>query len=563
MKKYNSREEVPIEYKWDLNDFYKNELEYNEDYDKAYNIIKNLINYKGKLKDSEQLLEFLEQMTLSLSILFNLEGYAYLKNDELLGIDKNIERITKVQNLASEYSQNVSFFEPELLSFTKEEYEKLFNEEKLKSYKFYLDSIYREKEHILNENEEIIVSKLAHSAGDYESMASNLLSNENDYGRVFIDGENITIARNNFRKLMKNKDFKIRKEVYDKFYNKIKEYSGTIASFLNNYCKLNDEIAKIHHFDNAWDRNLFNLNLSNKVFETLKEETENNLESLHKYYKLRKKVLGLDELSIYDLSLPLSKSDKEYSIEEAQKIILEAIKPLGEDYYKHFKKIFDNHYIDYCQYKGKCSGGYSLSTYDKDSRILLSYNYDFDSISTIAHEGGHNVNHQYVIENNDLIYRMIPNIRAEVMSLTNECLLSNYMFKNGKREEKLIGLENIIDVIISNLFGAVREGKIEQEMYKIIEDNGTLTKENLSKLVSDSLDKYYGNNVKKDDLSNLSWALRSHYYSDYYLFSYAICVSVACNVAKEIINGNIDMLDKYMKFLSVGDNMWTSDAFKI
>ena len=564
MKKYNNRSEVPEKYKWNLDEYYKSYEEFDKEYKKISSRLKELDGYKGKLKDSKKLLEFIEKdMEISASIM-NLDAYIQMKFDEELGKDESITRQSKIVKLYNEYSDKASFFEPELLSFTEKEYKDLFKNKDLEKYRAFLDRIYRMKEHVLSEEKEIIVNRLSSAADNYHNIANNILNNENDYGTVKVDNEDITIALTNLRVLLKNKDQNIRREVYTKFYNEVSKYSGTLASLLSSYCTLNDEIAKIHNYKNAWNRKLFGLNLSNKVFETLVDTTEKNVDILHKYYELKKNTLGLDKLNVYDLSVPLVSNDKEYTIEEAQNICLEAVKPLGVDYYKHFEKIFNNSHIDYSQYKGKCSGGYCISTYDRDSRILMSFIGDLSSVSTIAHEGGHDVNHQYISENNDIIYRMIPNIMAEVMSLTNECLLSDYLLKNGKtKEEKLSGIENIMKVIVSNLYGAVREGKIEQQMYEIIESGSSLTKDNMKKLVSDSLDKYYGKYVVRDELANLDWATRSHYYMNYYMYSYSICICVASNIAREIIRGNKEILDKYISFLKTGGNIWAYDAFKM
>ena len=564
MKKYNSRSEVPEKYKWKLDEYYKSYEDFDEDYDKVASLLKGLDEYKGKLKDSNKLLEFIQKDLIISANIMNLDAYIQMKMDEELGKDESITRHAKIINLYNEYSDKASFFEPELLSLTNEEYNDLFKNKDLNIYKFYLDKIYRMKDHILTEDKEIIINRLSSVAENYQNIANNIINNENDYGTVKIDNEDVVIALTNLRILLRNKDRKIREEVYTKFYSEISRYSQTLASLLSSYCTLNDEVSKIHNYKNAWENKLFYLNLSDKVFKTLVEETEKNVDILHKYYKLKKEVLGLDTLKTYDLPVSLVDSNKEYSIEEAQKMCLEAIKPLGEDYYKHFERIFNENHIDYCQYKGKCSGGYCISTYDRSSRILMSYVGDLSSVSTIIHEGGHNVNHQYVTENNDIVYRTVPNIMAEVMSLTNECLLSNYLVKNGKtKEEKLSGLENIMKVIVSNLYGAVREGKIEQQMYELIESGSSLTKDNMKKLVNDSLDLYYGDVIARDEYDSLDWATRSHYYMNYYLYSYSICVCVASFIAREIIKGNKDILDKYSKFLKTGSNMWVYDAFKI
>ena len=265
-----------------------------------------------------------------------------------------------------------------------------------------------------------------------------------------------------------------------------------------------------------------------------------------------------------DLALEMIKLDKEYSIEEAQELCLESIKVLGKDYYNHFKKIFDNHYIDYAQYPKKCSGGYSASGLDFDSRILMSYNYDLTSVSTIIHEGGHNTHHQYLLENNPLQYRSVDSLIAEVASLTNECLLSSYLANNGNtKKEKLKGIENILDVIVSNLFGAVREAKMEQDFYNFVLEGNTITKDYMEKLTKDSIDKYYGNMVNKDDYYGLSWVSRSHYYMNYYLYSYAICISIATYVASEILSGNNEILNKYINFLKTGSDKDDVDIYKV
>ena len=265
-----------------------------------------------------------------------------------------------------------------------------------------------------------------------------------------------------------------------------------------------------------------------------------------------------------DLNLEMVKLDKEYSIEDAENLCLEAIKVLGEDYYKHFKKAFDNHYIDYAQYPKKCSGGYSASGLDFDSRILMSFNYDLTSVSTIIHEVGHNVHHQYLVENNPLQYRESSSLIAEIASLTNECLLSSYLANNGKtKEEKLKGIENILDVIVSNLFGAVREGKMEQDFYNHVLAGNTISKDYMDTLTKKAIDRYYGNTVNKDEYYGLSWVSRSHYYMNYYLFAYSFCISIAAYVASEILKGNKDMLDKYIKFLKTGSDKDTVDIYKV
>ena len=564
MQKYNNRNEVPEEYKWDLTPFFKDEKDFYESIDKCKIMIDDLKNYVGCTKDASKLYEFLGKQINVVALWEDLYVYANLINDQELGVDSSIKMKNTAENLYNEYNLNTSFFAPELLKLSNEEYNGLFDNVMLNEYKDDLDKVYREKEHILTENEEKIVSELTNAMDHFEDMSSTMLNSEHNYGKIKIDGESIVIAPTNYRRLMKNKDVNIRKKIYKSFHKVLDQYGNSNAQYLNSYVSMNNSIAKIRKFKDSWDARLFGLNLSDKVFKSLVSATEERVNTLQRYFNLKKEALGLDTLNMYDMPLEMAGNDKEYSIKEAQDMVRESLRPLGEEYVSKYNRIIDNRYIDYCQYKGKCSGGYSFATMTQDSRILLSFNHNIDSVSTIAHECGHNVHHQYVNLNNPLHYRSTPSIVAEVISLTNEILLSEYLVNNGScKEEKLSGLANVLGVVASNLFGAVREGKMEQDMYKEVHKGGTLTKEYLDKLTRKYLKKYYGNSVKLDKYANISWINRSHYYMHFYLYSYAICVSVALSVASKILKGDKDTLNKYYEFMKCGSDMWPKDVFKV
>ena len=565
MQKYNNRNEVPEEYKWDLTPYFKDSKAFDDSIVKCKENIDLLKNYVGCTKEPDKLYEFLVHQIETIALWQDLYVYANLLYDQELGIEENIVKKNETDNLLNEYNLNTSFFAPELLKLTKEEYENLFKEcSKLEEFRADLDKTYREKEHILSENEEKIVSELVNAMNHYEDMSSNMLNSEHDYGKIKIDGDSVVIAPNNYRRLMKNKDVNIRKKIYKSFNKVLDRYSGSNAQYLNGYVSMNNSLAKIRRFKDSWDSRLFDLNLSDKVFKTLVNVTESNVNVLQKYFNLKREALGLDVLNMYDMPLEIAGNDKEYSIKEAQEMVRNSLKPLGEEYVSRFDKIVKERHIDYCQYKGKCSGGYSFATISQNSRILMSYNYNIDSVSTIAHESGHNVHHQYVNENNKLQYRFTPSIVAEVISLTNEILLSEYLVNEGNtKEEKLSGLANILGVVASNFYGAVREGKMEQDMYKHVHKGGTLTKELLGKMTSKGLKKYYGNAVKLDKYVNNSWINRNHYYMHFYLYSYAICISVALSVASKILKGDKDTLNKYYEFMKCGSDMWPKDVFMV
>lgn len=565
MKKYKNRSSVEEKYKWDLTDFFPNEEEFLKTYRKTQKNIEKLSQYVGCTKDAEKLYEFLNLEYLTISLWEDLYVYSYLIHDQELGNAEAIERKNQTEILNLELEKSIHFFAPELLKLSKKDYHQLFLDyPKLKEYQAALDLIYREKGHVLGEEEENIVSSLVSSMNHFDDMSSTMINSLHDYGHVMIDGEDVTIASNNYRYLMHNEDSSIRHLVRDQFQKKLSQYAPVHASFLSSYVSYQNALAKIHHFPSSWDAKMFSLCLDEKVFHTLVQTTEKHLDSLQRFYDLKRRVLGLKELTPYDLSLELSQNEREYKIPEAQKLILNAVLPLGKDYQEKFQKIIDHRYIDYCQYKGKCSGGYSFATMRQNSRILMSFNGGLESVSTIAHEGGHNVNHQYVLENNPIQYRETASIQAEVASLVNECLLSSYLAKNGRdKKEKLAGIANILEVIVSNLFGAVREGKMEEDMYKIVLDGGVLTSDTLNQLCYDSLTKYYGNSVSYDrDIQN-SWITRSHYFMNFYLYSYAVCISVASMVASRVLEGDQEFLNRYLEFLKVGSDKRPKEAYQI
>jgi oligoendopeptidase F len=563
MSKYNTRKDVPEKYKWDLSDFFKGDEEFYIELDKANKLISKYSQYKGKLKDGKTLYELLSFDTSTSCLVENLLIYSYLKADEELGNKNNIDRKNKAVKLVTEYSNAVSFINPEILSLNKKEYDKLFEYKLLSEYKFMLDEIYKNKDHILSENEEIIINELLGASDEYEDMLSNLLNNEHDYGKVLIDGKEEEIHSTNIRKIMQNKDVNVRKDAFFKLKSVRDKYAGTCASLLNSYVKTNNTLARLRHFNNAFKRKLFYRNFPKEAYDVLIKTVRDNYKYSRKYYKLVKETNNLNEIHTYDMNLTLYSSKKNYSIDEGIDLIKKALQPLGEDYLKCFDKIIKNKYIDFCEYKGKTSGGYSACAPDKDSRILLSYNDDLESVSTVIHECGHNIHDQFIHNNNPIQYREVTTLVAEVASLTNECLLSSYLANNGSKEEKLEGISNILNVIECNLFDCIREAIMEFDFNKYSEEGNALTKEYLNELNLESLKEYLKDTVIIDEYANTGWISRRHYYCDYYLCDYSFCISVACANALRILSGDKEAIDRYKKFLSLGGDVYPIDAIKV
>ena len=565
MKSYNDRKSVPDEYKWDLTNFVKDEKDYQEKIKYIQENIKKIKNYVGCTHDAIKLCEYLKFDIELGSCLEDLDAYTYLIQSEDLANDDATSKRLNVSNLLTQYVYESSFFTPELLKLNKDEYENLFSYRGLAEYKKYLDDTYRYKEHSLSEEEEKIVSLLIENIPTYSNIQSTILNSCNDYGTVSLsDGTEVTLTLTNYRRLMKTSNREKRKEIYLQFQSVVRKYAPIIAIALNDYFKDQSSLSKIYNFEGSWERKLFKLDLSNNVFDALTNTVEKHADYSIKYENLRSKVLEIKDLMPWDSSLDIAKSDKEYSIEDAKKILMEALKPLGEDYLKHFEHIFTSRSVDYCQYKGKQSGACTVSTFNNhDPKIYMSFNGEFLNVSTLAHEGGHHVNHQYICENNIPLYSSNSSLTGEVASLTNELLLSYYMAGSKDKNEALVGISNAIDILDTNIFGAVIEGNIERKMYQKIENGGALTASTLDDLVSKELLKFSDKDELKHEYQKNAWCLRSHYFMFYYLYSYAICASVASYVAKNIIEGNKEVLDKYLNFLKTGSNVTVTDTYKI
>lgn len=565
MKNYSSRKDVPDNYKWDLSFLYKDSVEWEKVYNSTIKEIDKFSFYQGRINNPDSLADFIKLDNKISCAVMDLYIYAMTYSDQDLSNGDALTMLSKADELENRYSVAISFFEPELLSIDKDEYIKLISNEKLKGYDVLLNKIYRYKNHVLTKEEEKIVSSLTNTISSYGQISSNLLNSCNDYGFVTLeDKTKVELMTTNYRKIMKELPRNKRKKTYEQFNKVLKQYAPISAGLLNDYVKTVAVLAKLYKFNTAWERKLFGQELKKECFISLMETAKESKNIVAKYEKLKAKVLGINKLMPWDAPLELYKVDKKYTIEDAQNMVREAVKPLGDDYVKHYDAIINERCVDYCQYKNKASGGYNVSSIDKKkSLIFMSFNDDLSSVSTLAHESGHNVHHQYIYENNDLVYRSQQIIVCEVASLVNECLLSNYLINNGTKEEALAGLSNIIGVILNNFTGAIQEGDMETKFYDYVENGGAITKDYMCNLAENSLKDYYPITKLDSEYEKFGWVRRSHYYDAFYLFSYAVCISAALYVSGEILNGNNDMLDKYKKFLSAGSNKTVEEVYSI
>lgn len=562
------RSEIEDKYKWDLSTMYTNDEVWEKDYEYVNNKLSLVDNYKNKLTSSSNiLLEFLDYYFDIDRIYVRLYVYAYLKSYEDITNEIYNEMRNKIDILTKNVTATFSFVKPELLKTDFDIIKTYIKEnKKMKNYEFYLEKIYRYQSHTLNENSEKLLSYFNSVDSRFKTIYQVLKNSEIKFGTITdVDGEKIVLTNGNFSKYIMSNDRKVRRSAYTKLYKEFEKLNGTISSNFIGHLNIDSIISKEKKYNSTLDMYLFPDNINSDVYDNLISVVNDNLESLKNYYKLIKKVLRVNALEAYDTSAPLSqKYDRKFKYEDAQKLILEGLNILGVEYNQILKKAFDEKWIDVYSNKGKLDNVYSWSAYKCNPVVSLNYKENFDSVSALAHELGHAV-HSYLADRNnnyhDADYKIII---AEISSLTNELLLSEYMIKNSNsKEEKLAILNNMINLYSANFFGSLKGAEFERIVHDKSDNNEVLTPQTLNNTYNELMNKYSGGIVKENKLQQYGWSRINHFYNSFYYYKYAFGISCATYVANKILSGDKDFLNNYIKFLKVGDSVYPTDTLKI
>jgi len=563
---YKTREEVPTEYKWDLTTRYQTEDDFENDYKRLSEELKEISNYKGKVTtSSDALYECLSKYFELDQQLGKLYVYANLRNTEDLSNTNSKLMLDKASNLFTEFAYHSSFLEPSILECDSSIIRKYIEENSnLKEYEVYLNRLLKAKEHILSEDKEQIVSLLTKNNSTFSKVADILKDSAINFGTIVDEeGNEVELTQGNFHKFMQSTNREIRKEAYNRMYSNLIPFKNVFGSLLISKYESFDSVVKVRNYKDSFDMTIFDNNIPRKVNESLYKVINNRLDVYQKYFKMIKDKLKYDIIYPYDLSTRLLDYKKEYSIEDSKNLILNALSCMGEEYQDGLRKAFDERWIDFCTYKGKESGAYSYGNYGNTPVVFLNYNYRLDDVSALAHELGHAMHTYFSDKNNNYVNADYELFVAEVASLTNEILLSNYILNNSNsNEEKAASIYNLLDVIQNNLFSAGLEGEFENILHNKVNNGEVLSTDDLSNTIYELKNRYYGNVVELTEESKYSWIRRSHYYRPFYLYMYAVGVSSACYAAKKIINNDKEFLDKYLNFLKSGGKKYPIDLLK-
>ena len=548
-------------FNWDLSKIYKND----EEFEKEYNSLNESLEEIKELtidygKNFSKIFELFSDNTRRLS---KLATFAHMKFDENTKDSHGQKLRMKAFSLYNDFETAISGFKPYLLTLSKEELENLIKENDIEDYRIFLERIFRYKDHTLSEAEERIMGAYS----PLKSAPSDAYGLLNDADLEFPEiesagGEKLTNA--NYVNFLRNSNVEVRKEAFEKYYKTMRGVENTISSLQYSNVRALTIEAELRKFNSAREMELYEDDVDVAVYDSLIKVVRQYLPVLHKYYKIKKDYLNLDEQHMYDVYLPMVNDDtRKIPYEEAQEIILEALKPMGEEYVSAVKEGFDSNWIGVYPKEGKRSGAYSSGSFDTDPYILMNYTDDLNSLFTLAHELGHSLHSYYSRKNNVFINSDYTIFVAEVASTTNELLLLNYMIENAKyEEEKLYLINHYVDSFKSTVFRQTMFAEFEKLTHEAVENNEALTAENFNEIYYNLNKDYFGDAVISDNDIEFEWARIPHFYRNFYVYKYATGFSTAVTLSQRILSGDKEALNKYIEFIKDGGKNFPIDQLR-
>lgn len=565
------RGKIPDLYKWDLTALYASDEAWQAAKEKLAAEIPAMHQFQGTLASSpNRLADALDTKSHLEEALSRLDAYAGLISDQDTRVSKYQAMSQEMVQLYAGFKTATAFIEPEILKIDTASIARFIVEEpRLKVYEHYLGDVERRRDHTLSDSEERLLSgSLVMSNGP--SSAFNIFSNaEFPYPSVTLSSGN-TVKLNSaayelYRASSSRDD---RQKAMAAYFNVLGTYRGTIGSFLNSSVQASVYYARARKYNSSLDASLNDSNIPSSVYTQIMEGVNRNLPTFHRYLKLRKRMLGLTELHYYDLYAPLGSSvAAQYSVEEAERSILEALLPLGPDYATAAKRAFSERWIDIYPTEGKASGGYSNGeAYDVHPYILVNYNGKYDDVSTLAHELGHSMHSYFSNKTQPFPLAGYATFVAEVASTFNEALLLNYMLeKTTKKDVKLALLSAYLENIKLTLFRQAQFAEFELRMHEMVEKGTPLTGEALSKIYLEIVRKYYGHDLGVcvvDDYVANEWAYIPHFYGNFYVFQYATSFTASSALSEKVLSGKPEATSRYLKFISSGGSKYPIDLLK-
>lgn len=558
---FDSRLDIPTEYKWDLTPIFETVQDWEESKKEIKKDLKDISQFKGKVMNSPKNLGDTLTFTTALQEkLRKLSCYASLSSDEDMRVSQYQGMKQEVSQIYSAFAAAASYIEPEILDADVTTIRQYIQEdERLRDFDFYLEDLIRQRRHKRSDEVEKVIAQASLMAGNASSIYSIFSNADFPYPEVTLsDGNTVTLNNANFALYRTSPVRDDRKKVFESFMTTLSGFERTFGTQLYGNLKKDVFYSRVRNYNNTLESSLDEDHIPEEVYHNLISNVQKNLSTFHRYLRLRKRMMGLDKLHYYDLYAPLVDNvDLKYSVDEAQEIVLKSLAPLGQDYVNVVEKSFEDRWIDMYPNKGKRSGAYSNGAiYDTHPYILMNYNGKYDDVSTLTHELGHTM-HSYLSNKKQPFAKADYSIFvAEVASTLNEELLNDYLLDTiTDPQVRLSILGNYLEGAKGTLFRQTQFAEYELLIHQITEKGESLTGEKLSELYLDLVRKYYGHQEEVchvDENIRMEWAYIPHFYYDYYVYQYATSFTASQALAEKVLSGDPNALERYLTFLSSG-----------
>ncbi|EOU1476582.1 oligoendopeptidase F [Clostridium perfringens] len=567
VKKLRRRDEIPESDKWIIDKIYETPAKWNEELNKLKEEAPKLKDFEGKLGNKEDLKAFLllnEKLSRKLGKLY---VYAHMRSHEDTSNPEMQSLVNKIDPYSAEFSSYTAYFVPEILSLKEGTIENFINEDKdLKQYKIYFEMILNEKPHILSKEVESVLASVSDCLGAPESIYSMLTNSDMTFGEIVDEsGRKVELTEGNYISFIKSKDRKVREAAFKLLFGTYKKYENTLATSLTSSIKNFVFESKTRKYNSSLEASLKPNNIPVEVYYNALKTVDENMDALHRYVRIKKKLLNLEEIHMYDLYVPVIECKKEHlEYKDAISLVEEGLKPLGKEYLDIFNEGINEGWIDVYENKGKRSGAYSWGSYDTMPYVLLNYNYELNDASTLAHEMGHSIHSYYTRKTQPYIYGDYSLFCAEVASTTNEILLIHHLIeKETDKNKKLYLINQELEQIRTTVFRQLMFAEFELKTHEAIENGESLTSEVLCKMWKDINIKYFGEDMNVDEEISIEWARIPHFYSDFYVYQYATGYAAASSFANSILSKGEEAVEKYKGFLKAGGSMYPIDTLKM
>ncbi|WHH58169.1 oligoendopeptidase F [Petroclostridium sp. X23] len=565
--KLPKRQEIDAQYTWKLEDIYANNAEWENDFSKIKALIPEIAQYKDKLGDSAlKLLEALKLSDQLSSLTEKIFVYARMRRDED-NTNPVYQALTdRAKSLSVQVSGALSFIIPEMISIPEKQLELfLDNEPNLKVYRHYINEITRQKKHVLSQNEEELLAASGEISGTAKDIFTMLNNADIKFPMIKNDkGEEVELTKGNFIHYMESSDRRVREDAFHALYSSYIKQKNTLAASLNGNVKKNIFYSTVRKYPSALEASLDSDNVSVSVYDNLIDTIHDHLHLLHRYVALRKNVLQVDQLHMYDLYTPLVKEmNKHVFYKDALDITLKALQPLGEDYINALKMGYDHRWIDVYENEGKTGGAYSWGAYTTHPYVLLNYQGTLNDVFTLAHEMGHALHSYYTNKYQPYIYSQYKIFVAEVASTVNESLLMQYLLSNtDNADEKAYLINHYLDEFRGTVFRQVMFAEFEKIIHQKSESGEALTPQLLCEVYRQLNIKYFGDNIVIDTDIDMEWSRIPHFYNSFYVYKYATGFSAATSLSRQILEEGQPAVDRYLQFLSSGDSDYPIEILK-